>query len=162
MVLFNIIVKVISENIKEIKIDDNYVWGFFIECQKCGYNLTKEIYFTSGDEVEMSKGHGVANFLMKCKECSNQMSIAINNKSNKQPFIINCESGNSTSTICTFECRGCLLSKWVIKKDFIVVAAETETEYNEVDITELWSTYDEKSGLMLNLLEPIEWVIEKQ
>ena len=163
MVVFDLIFKIVSENIKEIKVDpETFTWGFCIQCSHCHTEQPNEIYFTLQDEEEMQKGHGTANFVMKCKDCKKLMTIAINNKTNKNPYTIECTNGNDEATICSFECRGCTILKWVSKSDFIVVSNETETEFEGVDITDLWSEYDEKSGLMLNILEPSTYKLEEQ
>jgi hypothetical protein len=162
MVVFNLVLKIISENIKELSVDpESFEWGFNIKCSHCFTEQPNTIYFTSQDQEEMQKGHGSANFIMKCKDCKKQISIAIYNKNVKQPFVINCESGNDEGVLCSFECRGCNLEKWSYKSDFIVEAIESGTIFKNVEISDVWADYDEKSGNMINLLEEVKWRLEE-
>jgi len=162
MVVLNLKLKVISENAKEISIDEeNYNWCFKIECLHCHIEQPNEIYFSSNDEVEMQKGHGTANFIMKCKECKKIMTLGINNRSNKNPFVLNIENGNDEGIICGFECRGCKITEWTPKEGINIEAYETEKIFEDVDITNEWCDYDENSQKTVSLLEPVTWRFEE-
>jgi hypothetical protein len=162
MVVLDLIIKIISENVQELKIDsDSFIWNFTIECGHCFTVQPNEIYFTINDEVEMQKGHGTANFMMKCKECKKSMTVGINNKSNKSPYIIVCESGNDEGVLSSFECRGCTLKTWIPREGITFEAKESGTIFNEIDLSDVWCDYDEKTGMTVSILEPVTWRIEE-
>lgn len=160
MAIYDLILRVVSENIKELFVDSDYVWGFSIKCSQCHTDQPNEIYFTSNDQEEMTKGHGTANIVLKCKDCKKIMSISINNKNNKKPFIIDCENGNDEGLFCSFECRGCSLEKWVPKNEFIIEALETGTIFKDIDITDLVCEFDEKNSNMVQITDPVTWRLE--
>jgi hypothetical protein len=163
MVLLNLKLKIISDKIKEILIEEiySYTWCFKIECSHCFTEHQNEVYFTEQDEVENEKGHGTTNFMMKCKNCTRLLKIGINNKSNKTPYVIDCENGNDEGILCTFECRGCILKTWTPKEGILIKALETDTIFKDIDITNEWTEYDEANGGMVSLLEPITWTISE-
>jgi len=162
MVVLNLILRIISENVKEISINpETYNWCFLIQCSDCQNDQPNEIYFSLADEVEMQKGHGTANFLMKCKECKKAMTIAIYNKSNKNPYEINCENGNDEGILCGFECRGCVIKNWIPKEGINIEANETGKVFEDIDITSEWCDYDENNQMTVSLLEPVNWRFEK-
>jgi hypothetical protein len=159
MVFLDLIVKIVSENIQSLKVNpDSFNWIFCIECSSCKSIQPNDINFSLIDQFEMQKGHGYANFIMNCKECKKNMNISIHDKSN---FYITCENGNDEGVLATFECRGCELKKWIPQDGIILEANESNTNFNDVDITDVWMGYDEISNINCSLLEPCEWRIEK-
>ncbi len=162
MVLLNLTLRVISENAKELRINgETYDWCFIIECDQCHTEQPNEIYFTAAEEVEMEKGHGTANFAMKCKFCKKALTISINNKANKSAYSINCENGNDEGILCSFDCRGSVIRKWIPKDGVSIEAAETHKVFENVDITSEWCDYDECSQGTVSLLEPVASRFEK-
>ena len=109
----------------------------------------------------MEKGHGTANFSMKCKFCIKAFTISINNKSNKSAYPIDCENGSDEGILCGFECRGCVIRKWVPKDGVGVEANETGKVFENVDITSEWCDCDESSQSTVSLLKPVAWRFEK-
>jgi hypothetical protein len=157
MVLQNLKIRVISENIKFLRIEpSNYQWCFSIECSQCQSLQPNDIYFFTNDEVEMHKGHGTANFMMKCKECKKSMTIQITKTSQ---FSIDCESGNEEGVFATFDCRGCFLKKWNPGEGIILESLNTSELFENVDISDVWCEYD-KSNTSCSLLEPVYIQIE--
>lgn len=158
MVAFDLMIRLVTDNIKQLTINhETFTWYFFIQCTHCKSNQPNEIYFTSSDQHEMQKGHGVANFLMKCKECKRSMSISINEKSH---FKIECETGNDEGKLASFDCRGCELIKWIPKEGLTFEAVESGYIFEDVDISDVWCGYDEIAQITCTLLEPAENRIE--
>jgi hypothetical protein len=149
MVFIQIICKLTATGIKELKIPDYYDWRFIISCGHCKEEHGKEITFNSKDEVEMSKGHGVANFKMTCKNCNKLMTIALDTA--KSSFTYNLE--DDEGRIATFECRGCTLVKWLPEP--LILEAESGFVFEDVDVTDNWCGYDEKSGQSCLIEEPL-------
>ena len=159
MVFLDLVLKVVSDNVNKVRVSgSDFKWYFVIKCTQCKEEHPNEIYFTIEDQVEMTKGHGNANFMMYCKNCHMNMSIMIHNKSKME---ISCENGNDEEVFATFECRGCLISKWIPKEGFVVVSNESDKYFEEVDISNIWCEYDEIAKVNCSFLEPIEYKIEK-
>lgn len=159
MVFLDLYVRLISENIKLLKVDpSNYIWNFTVECSHCHTEQPNEIYFSMNDEVEMQKGHGSANFSMKCKECKKLFYITVEKKSK---FKIECETGNDEGVLATFECRGGILKKWFPREGISVEATDSETQFDDVDVNDIWCGYDEATKNMVNILESIKWRLEE-
>lgn len=159
MVYFDLIVRIISENITETRINGPcFEWYFNITCTHCKTEQPNEIYFTLKDEIELPSGHGTTNFVMSCKECKRSMTIKIYEKSS---FKINCESGNSEETLATFDCRGCELVKWIPREGIEVEAIDTGKVFENVNIMDVWCDYDENAQVTCSILEQVQYKIEK-
>jgi hypothetical protein len=157
MVVQNLKIRVISENIKLLKIEpSSYQWSFSIECSQCQSLQPNDVYFSTYDEVEMQKGHGTANFMMKCKECKKIMTVQILKNSQ---FTIDCESGNEEAIFACFDCRGCILKKWNPGEGIILQSLNSSEYFENVDITDVWCEYD-KTNTPCSLLEPVQIEIE--
>ena len=159
MVFLDLILKVISENLKELRLDEaEFHWYFVIQCTQCKDDHSNEIYFSLNDEVEMTKGHGSANFIMACKSCKMTMSIAVHKKSK---LVISCENGNNEETFASFDCRGCELKKWIPKEGIILESLESGNCFENVDINDIWCEYDDDAKVNCSLLEPVEYRFQK-
>jgi hypothetical protein len=159
MVFLDLVIRAITENIKELRVDPStFTWHFTIECNHCHIEHSNEIYFTQNDEVEMQKGHGTANFFMKCKECQRPIYIEINKKS---PFNLQCETGNDEGVLAIFECRGGVLKKWIPREGIIIEAIDSGTNFEDVEVSDIWCEFDEATNNMVNFLEPIQWRLEE-
>ena len=158
MVVLDLIIRVVSENIKSLKAADDFRFYFIIECTQCKTEHPNEIYFSSSDDMEMPKGHGVANFMMTCKECKKGMSIA-NHKSKME---ISCENGNDEDVFASFDCRGCELKKWIPKLGLILESNESEKCFEDVDISDVWCEYDEIGKVSCSLFEIVAHRFEKK
>jgi hypothetical protein len=154
MVFMDITCKLQGTGIKLIRIPEEYEWRFNIACGFCKENHDKIISFSSSDEVEMgSKGHGVANFRMTCKNCEKVMTIGLEKA--KSSFEYNIEDGQAE--IAKFECRGCTLVKW--HPEPLIVESESGFVFNDVDVTENWCGYDENTKDSCLIEEPLESTI---
>lgn len=161
MGIFELYLHAFTENISEIKLyePESYEWVFEIECTQCHSVQPNEIVFSLSDTIEMLKGGNTVNFTMNCKSCKKGISIVTNPKS---LFSIKCLQGNDEGLLCSFECRGCDLLKWNPREiGWAVVATETEREFKDTNIFEMWMEYDEKSETTLNILEPVTFSIKK-
>jgi len=157
MVFLDVIVHAITENISNISVKENFEWMFKLKCTQCYTDQPNEITLSDKEQFEMAKGKGLTNFLMKCKDCSNLLSITIYEKSTKR---INCENGNDEATLCTFECRGCEIYSWNPCEGIIVESTEG-TIFNDVDIrTGEWTDWDEKAKVFSTLIS-LDHRIEK-
>lgn len=161
MVILDLKLKVISQSLQELRVNpDIYTWIFTLECTQCKSPQPNEIYFSLKDQIEMTKGHGTANFMMSCKECKKTMYVSIFNAA-KNTFSINLESGYDEGVLAQFDCRGCIIKSFIPKEGIAVVASDTGTVFENVDITDVWMDYDEAQGVNCSILEPIEVTIEK-
>ena len=159
MVFYDLIIRLVSENIKEIRIKDcDFEWYFTLKCVSCKEEQPNEIYFSSSDEKEMQKGYGIANFIMNCKYCSKTMSISTYNKSK---LYVSCENGNDEDILASFDCRGCEITGWIGKEGFIILSLESEKCFDDVNLNDVWCEYDEIAGINCSLLEPVSFRIER-
>ncbi len=157
MGFFDVLIKAECENVQSLKINPDFDWVFSIQCSHCHETHPNNINFSSTDEVEMTKSHGTCNFLMNCKNCSKSMTI---NTYDKSAFIVDV-SNQEEGTLATFECRGCEIIEWTPLEGIILVGEDSGTCFEDVDIRDVWMEYDEKTGAMCQLLEAVEFRIER-
>ena len=143
MVYIDLKLSFLSDNLSEIFILPSFEWCFMIRCSHCHTDHPKEIYFTENMEVDIKNSKGTANFLMKCKECNTFSTINVYQKSYRK---INCSTGKGIGILATFDCRGCELIKWIVGNEGIFAKGlESDTLFENIDLTDLWTDYDEKS-----------------
>lgn len=143
MVFLDLKISFISDNISQIYILPSFEWYFMIRCTNCQTDHPKEIYFSETSEFSMKKSRGSANFIMKCKDCNKDCTINVYEKSSRK---IDCSDGKGNGILATFDCRGCELRKWVVGGEGIFAKAlESDKIFENVDLTDVWMDFDEKS-----------------
>ena len=63
------------------------------------------------DEVEVKGNIGKANFVMKCKNCSRNISISFLKDSPKK-IKLNDINGKGEEVFASFDCRSCEITFW--------------------------------------------------
>ncbi|KAI8832707.1 hypothetical protein BC829DRAFT_408430 [Chytridium lagenaria] len=128
------------ENVTELKpAEDDYEWSFNVKCTSCNEVNDGLITFNAVDQVDVPRSRGTANFVMKCKFCSQEGNANIVEKSLKS--YDEADSG-SWKTVLTIESRGL---------EFVGWAPTHGTESNEKFVLDFeddestWVGYDEKS-----------------
>lgn len=159
MPLFELTLRVISENVFQIKINpEEYQWEFKVQCSKCFIEINNTISFSKGDEIENENGHSHINFQMKCKECKSLFTIDVH-KSSK--FHLEVPNGNDSGVFAVFECRGVNLLNFIPNSDLIIEAVDSGSEFKS-DLSDLVCEYDEKNGNMIYIHEPAFWSLNKK
>jgi len=150
MVYYDLLLRVVAENVTSIGIDNvNYSWILEVKCN-CGNVHTAE--FTETDEVEAeSSKSGTFNFIKKCKECNQTMTISVYNKSAK-----NIDCNKQKQLFCTFDCRNCTPVNWKPSPGLVLVS-ESGSTFKDVELSEDWTEYDEKGEYPLSIEK---WEIE--
>jgi len=111
-----------------------------IECANCGTPFDKHVYVSSKEEIQIGKG--TTNFLAKCKACGREITIDILENSQK-PYLLE-DSGKSVA-IVGFDCRGASVLEFQPRDGFIVESEDGKLVWEEVDLSEDWQEYDEKT-----------------
>ena len=88
------------ENINDLHLTDEDDWNFRVKCTNCDQDFENTIYFNLVDQLEIEGSRGKANFISKCKVCSQKAHIeyvpgSIADYSDSEKF----------GRIATFECR---------------------------------------------------------
>ena len=157
MVFFDVIIHAITENIDKICVTENFEWLFKIKCTLCYKDQPNEISLSEVKQFETEKQKSLTNFIMKCKDCKNMMTITVYEKSAKR---LNCEGGNDEGVFASFECRGCEITSWNPCEGVFVESLEG-TVFSDVDIrVEGWSDWDEKAKVFCTLTS-LQHKIEK-
>ena len=96
------------ENVTDFQIAslENFVWYLKFECTKCHDRSDKYHDINLQESSSIAGSRGEANFLMKCKFCSQEGNVNI--ELTKTPAIYTMEDSENHSfkTIVIFECRG--------------------------------------------------------
>ncbi|KAF9584645.1 hypothetical protein BGW38_005731 [Lunasporangiospora selenospora] len=126
-----------------VPMDDDHTWHFKIECTSCHEVDKNLITMNALDKVEMGSGRGEANLVMKCKFCKRESSADIVSK----PVPYDIENNEKFATIVQIECRGLEVVGFEPREGWKAKGAESDTPFEDIDLTEEWAEYDDKSGL---------------
>mmetsp|Transcript_21773 Transcript_21773/g.18076 ORF Transcript_21773/g.18076 Transcript_21773/m.18076 type:complete len:130 (+) Transcript_21773:114-503(+) len=119
------------------------------------------IYINHNDLFDRENSRAQSNFIMKCKDCRNNMNININNLKNlhtKEFYNDETEeyydSGTVIIKIAEIECRACVLDEKLMKNPDVQIANakniiwDIETNdriYENVSVEDVWCEYIEES-----------------
>ena len=132
---------------------EDFRWHLKVKCTQCGEVPDHWQYVTLAEEQPLKGGRGSANFIYKCKLCSQQKSLDI-----KQESVVSYDfqDSNKFKTIVVFDCRGlepCDFEPrdgWKAqgyKENEEGEGEPTSTIFNDVDLSDKeWADYDESSG----------------
>jgi hypothetical protein len=163
------------ENVTDFHIQspDDFIYYLKLDCTKCHTQSDKYHDITLSESSSIAGSRGEANFIMKCKFCSNEGNLNI--ESIKPP--VNYTSDDSDNhvfkTIVVFDCRGIEPVDWQPgeKKIFFLMyisiqflgdgwtcqGVESSTKFSQIDLSENkeWMDYDEKAkqAVAINELE---------
>jgi hypothetical protein len=133
---------------------DLFRWELKIKCTQCGEVPDHWQYVSLSEQQPLKGGRGTANYISKCKLCSNQNSLDI-----KANSICNYDfkDSNRFKTIVVFDCRGLEPVEFSPRDGWKAQGCKenaedggietTSTIFSDVDLSDKeWSDYDEKSG----------------
>jgi len=122
------------------KAPDDMEWYLKIKCIHCDNEFEKHIYVSAAEEV--TAGRATCNFMVKCKSCTRECTVDIVPGSQK-PYNLD-DSGTQVAMIC-FDCRGLDILEFQPRDGFVATSEETKTVWEDVDLSEDWTEYDEKA-----------------
>ena len=127
---------------------EDKAWGLKVQCAKCHEKSDKFIYVDPSEEAETTGG-GSAHFCTNCKFCKNQIAISVVAKT------FGSYGGGAPAAIVTFDFRGAEPTEMEMDDDWIAIAVESETKFDEeVDLTDEWVDYDEKGSQSVGIKDP--------
>ncbi|ORZ33171.1 hypothetical protein BCR44DRAFT_49202 [Catenaria anguillulae PL171] len=139
MVFLGLFLRADMDNVSRILPADVDHWEISVRCGSCNEDNPTPITVSADDSMAISGSRGEANVVMKCKFCKREGSIRIVDNSvvewaEDQPLV-------------RFECRGIDITKWHPKGGWTVYAGnDSPTKWTDVDLSDDWMEYDEKSG----------------
>ncbi|XP_023320746.1 UPF0587 protein C1orf123 homolog [Eurytemora carolleeae] len=154
MVKIGLQIKAVLENVTGIEAEgEDFRWYLKLKCANCGEVPDHFQYITRSENQPLKGGRGEASCVIKCKLCTRENSIDIQEDSLAS---YNQEDNNKFKTIVVFDCRGMEPVEFSPRNGWKVCGYTedeegegrlTGTEFSDVDLTELeWADYDEKSN----------------
>uniref|UniRef100_A0A7E4VZC6 DUF866 domain protein n=1 Tax=Panagrellus redivivus TaxID=6233 RepID=A0A7E4VZC6_PANRE len=117
-------------------------WYLKCKCSSCGETPDHWQYATVEEAHELSKGHGIANLLVKCPLCSRSNSLEILTDSYK-PY--DAEKNEQWQQIVRFDCRGIEPVDFDPRVGWVAEGVESGTVFEDIDLNDKeWADYDEK------------------
>lgn len=156
MVKIGLQIKANLENVTKLVPEgiDDFRWHLKIKCNQCGEVGENWHYVTLSEENPLKGGRGHANYVSKCKLCSQQSSLDI-----KKESILSYDfnDSNKFKTVVVFDCRGLEPVDFEPRNGWSAqgykenedgeAGQETSTIFNDIDLSDKeWADYDDKSG----------------
>ncbi|KAG0639671.1 hypothetical protein HOY80DRAFT_885985 [Tuber brumale] len=135
--------------------EDPYYYSFRVQCTSCREEHDKWVDFDRFTTKYLSKSRGEANFVYKCRNCTRESSVTI--KTAPKAYIA--ASPPTKQVVVEFECRGCELTEFRVSAEWVANGVSGSV-FDEVDLTEDWYGYDEKTGEEVSVKE-VGWVIRR-
>ncbi|PWW74633.1 DUF866-domain-containing protein [Tuber magnatum] len=139
--------------------EDPYYYSFRVQCTSCREVHEKWVDFDRFTTTDLSKSRGEANFVYKCRNCTRESSATIKT----EPKAYTAASPPTKQVIIEFECRGCELTEFRVSGKWGaegISEGASRSRFDEVDLTEDWYDYDEKTGEEVSVKE-VRWVIRR-
>jgi hypothetical protein len=80
---FALVVRGLTQNVREVAFPEGYSWQVRLRCSSCG-QATDWVYFTRLDQVELKGDRSSCNFLMACKNCERRFNASVLEESTLQ------------------------------------------------------------------------------
>jgi len=134
------------ENIESITIPFDHQWIVDFKAP-AGDDVKNGCYFSSSDLVEVGNGGSNVSFAVKFPGQKSQGTVTVIQSKAVQSIQVT-EEGERTRDvpIAAFDCRGLEPISCTIGTGFEVKSTSGTTFTEDVDLSEDWSDYDEKSG----------------
>eukprot|EP00035_Acanthoeca_spectabilis_P037368 m.44856 g.44856 ORF g.44856 m.44856 type:complete len:173 (+) comp8576_c0_seq1:48-566(+) len=141
---------------------EEFRWDVIPKCGSCGEVGDNPLWIAATEEEEVPGGRGTANVVGKCKACGRQYSVSV---LNDKLGCYDIADAGSFKTIVAFECRGVELHAYKPAggwqcKGWVPASEEnggedklTGTEFVDVDLSDDWADYDEKSEESVEIME---------
>lgn len=147
---FALLISAEVENITKIAPVEGRHWGLKFECNKCKETGDKFVYIDEEESEE--SGGGNHNAIWSCKFCKNQISADVNTKSYGE---FDAEKSSNPQKVIVFDVRGAEPVDLEWDGSWIATAAESEETFEDVDLSDDWCDYDEKSSNSVSIMNPV-------
>ncbi|UJR08449.1 hypothetical protein I4U23_012719 [Adineta vaga] len=147
------------ENVTDFHIEsfDDFIWYLKIDCSKCHTQSDKYHDITLKEASSIAGSRGEANFIMKCKFCSQEGNINIEPIKPAVSYTSEDSDNHKFKTIVIFDCRGIEPIDWQPGDGWTCQGVESNTKFKAIDLSENkeWMDYDEKTkeAVTINELE---------
>ncbi|KAI8064625.1 DUF866-domain-containing protein [Gongronella butleri] len=130
------------ENVTDLAPVENKEWHFKIECNSCHEVDANWISFNRQEFHDVSGSRGEANLVMRCKFCKRESTAQFETNTKVIPY----QDSGKFQKMATFDVRGLELVDFSPKEGWVAKGLESDTVFDDVDLTEDWADYDEKAG----------------
>ncbi|CAJ0582756.1 unnamed protein product, partial [Mesorhabditis spiculigera] len=129
---------------------EEFRWHLKFRCQSCEEVSEKWHWavLTEGSSIDLSSSRGAAQFAEKCPGCGRVNTLRVVEKSFKEYSI---EKNGQFQHIARFECRGMVPIEFKPSDGWHCYGEETDTHFDDIDLSEDWAEYDEKAQLPVEI-----------
>lgn len=108
MVKLALQLKATLDNVTDFRVEfpDKFVWYLKLDCSKCHTQSEKFHDITLQESSSIAGSRGEANFLMKCKFCSQDGNLNIEPTKSPVTYTSEDSDAHTFKTIVVFDCRG--------------------------------------------------------
>jgi hypothetical protein len=108
MVKIALQLKATLDNVTDFRIEsvDNFIWYLKIDCTKCHTQSDKFHDITLQESSSIAGSRGEANFLIKCKFCSQEGNLNIEPIKPSATYTSDDSDNHVFKTFVVFDCRG--------------------------------------------------------
>ena len=149
MVRIALQLKATLDNVTDFHVQspDEFIWYLKFNCTKCHTQSDKYHDVTLQESSSIAGSRGEANFLMKCKFCSQEGNLNIEPGKGTVNYTADDSDGHAFKTIVVFECRGIEPVDWQPGDGWACQGIESNTKFNQIDLSDdkEWMDYDEKA-----------------
>lgn len=139
------------ENLTNLKAEgDDFRWYLKLKCSHCGDETQDYVWLSLSESQPLKGGRGSASLVIKCKLCSRENSIDII-KDSLSPYTA--DDVPRLKTVVVFDCRGVEPTEFDPRIGWVAEGQESGTKFDEVDLSQDWSDYDEKTQQSVGIYE---------
>lgn len=108
MVKLALQIKALLENVTDFRIGspESFIWYLKFECTQCHSKSETFHDISMQESLVIAGSRGEANFLMKCKFCSHEGNVNIEQPKASTAYTSDDSDNNTFKTIAILECRG--------------------------------------------------------
>ncbi|KKA28845.1 hypothetical protein TD95_000249 [Thielaviopsis punctulata] len=136
--------------------EEPFWYTFTVQCTSCRETNPKPVAVSRFEENELSGSRGEANFVWKCKNCKRESSASIK----AAPAAYEQNEPAKRQKILEFDCRGLEFTSFSAEGKWLAEGLESNTKFTEVELTEDWFDYDEKSGEEVSIVD-MKWEVSR-
>lgn len=143
-----------TECVSSIRLPKGYEYTITVK-NSSGEDVRENVTVSSQEEVDLSGSRGTAHFALKwARDAKHQASLQVVEEFKKLKLEW-LEEDNKFGPLVGFDCRGLEPISWQPQDGFIVKAA-SGTVFEDVDLSDDWSEYDEKAKELVSISD-LKW-----
>mmetsp|Transcript_5211 Transcript_5211/g.14939 ORF Transcript_5211/g.14939 Transcript_5211/m.14939 type:complete len:162 (+) Transcript_5211:306-791(+) len=147
-------IKAEAENVESIKLPKGYVYTITVK-NPAGEDTREGVTVSSREEVELSGSRGTAHFALKWARDARQQANLQVVEDIKGVTLEWSGENQGWAPLVAFDCRGLEPIAFQPQDGFIVKAA-SGTVFEDVDLSDDWSEYDEKASELVSVSD-LQW-----